>query len=123
MILLCPNSSLAQLSGIGFGLSISGAIFVNKAIDGITALLPDAPSDEIQLALAGTSTAYFNSLSPEIRAQTTDIIIAALQKVFIPVYVGAALALVLSVSFTVSRSPPLLKRESLLTPIAATEDV
>ncbi|KAI6087312.1 major facilitator superfamily domain-containing protein [Hypoxylon rubiginosum] len=91
---------IAQLSGIGFGLSISGAIFVNKAIDGITALLPDAPSDEIQLALAGTSTAYFNSLSPEIRAQTTDIIIAALQKVFIPVYVGAALALVLSVSFT-----------------------
>ncbi|KAI1075118.1 major facilitator superfamily domain-containing protein [Whalleya microplaca] len=91
---------IGQLSGIGFGLSIAGAVFVNKAISGLTALLPTAPYDDIQLTLAGTSSGYFNSLTPDIRTQVTEIIISALQKVFIPVYVGAALALVLSVCFT-----------------------
>ncbi|OTA99736.1 hypothetical protein M426DRAFT_268835 [Hypoxylon sp. CI-4A] len=91
---------LGQLSGIGFGLAVSGAVFVNKAIEDLTILFPEAPVADLQLTLAGTSNGFFNSLSTELRSEAIDVIIGALQKVFIPVYVAAALALVLSVSFT-----------------------
>ena len=95
---------LAQLGGIAFGLAISGAVFVNKAVEGLTLVLPDATPEQLQLALAGTSGHYLQSLSDEVRGRATDAIVSALQSVFIPVYVGAAVALVLSVMFTVSTS-------------------
>ncbi|KAI5867003.1 major facilitator superfamily domain-containing protein [Durotheca rogersii] len=91
---------MGQLSGIGIGLSISGAVFLNEAIQNLRALFPDAPYEQIQLVLAGTSSGYFSSLTPELQGLATNIIVVALRKVFIPVYVGGALALVLSVCFT-----------------------
>ncbi|KAK2759174.1 hypothetical protein FQN54_003274 [Arachnomyces sp. PD_36] len=91
---------LAQLGGIAFGLAIAGAVFINKAIAGLAVLLPDVSRSELQLAISGTSGEYFSSLSGEIRSQSIDIIVGALRAVFIPVYVAAALSLVLSVCFT-----------------------
>jgi len=91
---------LAQLGGIAFGLAIAGAVFINEAISGLSSLLPDVSRSELQLAISGTSGAYFRSLPEELRLQATDTIVLALQKVFIPVYVGAAVSLVLSVCFT-----------------------
>ncbi|KAK0643305.1 major facilitator superfamily domain-containing protein [Cercophora newfieldiana] len=91
---------LAQLGGIAFGLAIAGAVFVNDAVVRLGAVLPDATREEIQLALSGTSGHYLSSLGDELRAAATDAIVQALQKVFIPVYVGAAFCLVLSVMFT-----------------------
>jgi MFS family permease len=91
---------LAQLSGIAFGLAISGAIFINKAIQGLIEVLPDVSREELQLAISGTSGAYFRALPDDVRRRATDTIVIALQNVFIPVYVGAAVGLVLSVCFT-----------------------
>lgn len=99
---------LAQLGGIAFGLAIAGAVFINDAIAGLSALLPDVSRAELQLAISGTSGAYFRALPEGLRAQSLDIIVGAIQKVFIPVYVGAAVSLVLSVCFTVSPSIPVL---------------
>lgn len=93
---------LGQLGGIAFGLAISGAVFVNDAIANLTALLPSVSREQLQLAISGTSGAYLRSLSPEMRAAAMDAVVAALRKVFIPVYVAAAFSLVLSVAFTVS---------------------
>jgi MFS family permease len=93
---------LGQLGGIALGLAIAGAVFVNDAIANLTQVLPDLSREQLQLAISGTSGAYLRSLSPELRAAATDAIVKALQKVFIPVYVGAAFSLVLSVCFTVS---------------------
>lgn len=76
-------------------------MFVNEAIAGLGVLLPDVPREELQGAILGTSGSYLNSLPANIRAAATNTIINALQKVFIPVYVGAAVSLVLSICFTV----------------------
>ncbi|KND89162.1 putative HC-toxin efflux carrier TOXA [Tolypocladium ophioglossoides CBS 100239] len=91
---------LAQLGGIAFGLAIAGAVFINDAIAGLSLILPDVSRSELQLAISGTSGAYFQSLPADLRAQSIDVIVAALQKVFIPVYVGAAVSLIASVCFT-----------------------
>lgn len=95
---------LAQLSGIALGLAIAGAVFINSAIAHLMEVLPGVSREQLQLAVSGTSGAYLRSLSPELRAAATDAIVAALRKVFIPVYVAAAFSLVLSVLFTVSFS-------------------
>jgi hypothetical protein len=95
---------LAQIGGIAFGLAIAGAVFVNDAVTGLAAVLPDASREELQFALSGTSGHYLSSLSEEVRGRATEAIVMALQKVFVPVYVGAAVCLVLSVLFTVSFS-------------------
>jgi hypothetical protein len=93
---------LAQLCGIAFGMAIAGAVFINNAVTSLSAVLPDATREQLQLALSGTSGHYLSTLGVEVREAATDAIVQALQKVFIPVYVGAAFCLVLSVLFTVS---------------------
>lgn len=97
------HSHTAQLAGIGLGLSISGAIYVNQALENLSALLPDVSRDTLQLAITGTSSAYFQSLDPTLRGQAVDIIVAAMDHSFIPVYAGGAFSLVASLLFTVRR--------------------
>nr|XP_036575252.1 MFS drug efflux transporter [Colletotrichum truncatum]KAF6781796.1 MFS drug efflux transporter [Colletotrichum truncatum] len=91
---------LGQLGGIALGLAVAGAVFINEALSGLSALFPDVSRSTLQLAITGTSGAYFKSLSPELREQSTEVIVAAIAKTFIPVYVGAAVSLVVSVCFT-----------------------
>jgi uncharacterized membrane protein YqhA len=98
---------LAQLGGIALGLAIAGAVFVNGAIANLMEVLPGVSREQLQLAISGTSGAYLRSLAPELRVAATDAVVLALRKVFIPVYVGAAFSLVLSVCFTVSFLSPL----------------
>jgi len=100
---------LAQLGGIAFGLAIAGAVFINDAVTNLSAVLPDATREQLQFALAGTSGHYLSSLGEEVRAKATDAIVRALGKVFVPVYVGAAVCLVLSVMFTVCGFFPLFR--------------
>lgn len=97
------------------GLAVSGAVFINKATEGLVAILPDLPVADIQLALAGTSNAFLSSLSAELRQKCTDTIVASMANVFIPVYVGAAVSLVLSVCFTVSTGQAACFRAYVLT--------
>jgi MFS family permease len=44
---------LAQFSGIVFGLSVSGAIFVNEGFKALTAALPQVSADELRAVLSG----------------------------------------------------------------------
>ncbi|KAG8626046.1 hypothetical protein KVT40_006447 [Elsinoe batatas] len=94
---------LAQLGGIAFGLAIAGAVFVNKAISGLEVLLPNASRADLQLAITGTSGAYFRTLPGDLQSQCIDAVVLALRDVFIPVYVGVAVCLVASVCFTQRR--------------------
>ncbi|KAJ9133710.1 MFS general substrate transporter [Pleurostoma richardsiae] len=91
---------LAQMGGIAFGLSIAGAVFINQATSGLSAILPGVSQADLQLALSGTSGSYFQSLPESVRTLATYTIVHAMRKVFIPVYVGAAVSLVVSVCFT-----------------------
>ncbi|KAK5661227.1 hypothetical protein OQA88_11120 [Cercophora sp. LCS_1] len=94
---------LGQLGGIAFGLAIAGAVFVNDAVAGLSKVIPNATREEMQLAISGTSGSYWEKIPENLREPATNAIVAALQKVFIPVYVGAAVCLVLSVCFTKRR--------------------
>ncbi|KAF3010362.1 hypothetical protein E8E14_009434 [Neopestalotiopsis sp. 37M] len=91
---------IAQLGGIGIGLSIAGAVYVNQALEQLSSLLPGVPRDTLQLAITGTSSAYFRSLSEEDRANAIDIIVAAMSHTFVLVYVAGAFCFVASLLFT-----------------------
>ena len=73
---------LAQLSGLAFGLSVGGAIFLNECIHGLTALLPSTPVEEIQQVVAGTSGTFLAQLSPLLKEQALAAIVSAWQKVY-----------------------------------------
>lgn len=101
------NIGPAQTGGIALGLSLSGAIFVNTAVKGLMSALPGVPREELQLAVSGTSGSYFQSLAPEQQEAALEVIVEALSKTFILVYVGAAVTLVCSLLFTVCYLPSL----------------
>ncbi|KAL8935279.1 MAG: hypothetical protein Q9211_004782 [Gyalolechia sp. 1 TL-2023] len=69
---------LAQLLGITFGLSISGAVFLNKAIDGLSKVLPDVSRDQIQTAVLGASGNLFATLPAEVRRRAINVIVDAI---------------------------------------------
>lgn len=75
---------------------------MNSAVNALSSLLPGVSRSELQLAVSGTSGAYFKSLGPEQQTQAVDAIVGALSKVFILVYVGGAVTLVCSCLFKVS---------------------
>ena len=78
---LTHNFPTAQLSGLAFGLSIAGALFLNLAQNALKILLPDTPLTEIQQIISGTSGGFLSSLPPELRQQALDIIVDAWQDV------------------------------------------
>ena len=93
----------AQLGGIALGLTMSGALFVNTAMDGLSTVLPDASDAELQAALSGTSGEYFQSLGESAREAAVSVIVESMSKVYILLYVAAAFCLVLSICFTVRK--------------------
>lgn len=70
-----------QLSGIALALSISGATFVNTALNSLQRLLPSVPRQQLQAAISGTSGNFFATLDPEITSAALEIIMSSLQKV------------------------------------------
>ncbi|KAH6658493.1 major facilitator superfamily domain-containing protein [Truncatella angustata] len=91
---------IAQLGGIGLGLSIGGAVFINESLDNLSVLLPDISRDNLQLVITGTSSAALRGLTPEVRQQVIDVIVQAMGDVFILTYVAGAFCLVASMLFT-----------------------
>ncbi|OJD18667.1 hypothetical protein AJ78_01363 [Emergomyces pasteurianus Ep9510] len=88
---------LAQLLGITFGLSISAAVFVNYAINGLIQTIPNVTHDEIESALLGASGNILAQLPAEVREASLAVIVEGIKKVYIPVYVSGAVGLVTSV--------------------------
>ncbi|KAL2018286.1 hypothetical protein VTK56DRAFT_990 [Thermocarpiscus australiensis] len=89
---------ISQLGGMTLGLSISGAVFVNTAVNNLESAL-GLPRLQISQLVAGASNHVLETLSPALRNLTLDIIVASWQKAFIIVYVGAAASLVVSILF------------------------
>lgn len=90
---------VGQLTGITFGLSISGAVFINTATSGLHDALPQIPVEELSHVVAGASNQVFESLSLEQRSRALEIIVQSWNKTFICVYVAAAASLISSVFF------------------------
>lgn len=84
------------------GLSVSGAVFINTAEQGLIKALPNISRDQISQMVAGASNDVIKSLSEELRTVAFEVIVSSWQKVFICVYVGAAVSFVASVFMNVS---------------------
>ncbi|KAI1374178.1 MFS general substrate transporter [Hypoxylon crocopeplum] len=95
---------IAQLSGMTFGLAISGAIFVNLAQNGLYQVLPDVPREQVNQLVAGTSGGLLQTFSPEVQDAALDVIVSAWSKIFIVVYVGAAVSLLCAIFFKNGRA-------------------
>ncbi|KAJ5375246.1 Major facilitator superfamily domain general substrate transporter [Penicillium concentricum] len=94
---------LAQLIGITMGLSISGAVFVNIASNGLFALLPGYPQSQVRQIVSGTSSKLLASLSENMREQALIVIVSAWKNIFICVYVAAAVSLICSIFMSHNR--------------------
>ncbi|KAF7183027.1 hypothetical protein CNMCM7691_002862 [Aspergillus felis] len=101
---------VSQLGDIVLALGIAGAIFVNKSTNGLINLLPDADPDAIKNAIGGTASGFFKTLSKTQQTAALDIIVEAIDDVYILLIVAGALGGILSV---------FLKREKLFIEVAA----
>lgn len=80
------------------GLSISGAVFVNTAVNSLE-LATGLPPREVAQLVAGASNNVLGTLPPAMRTLALDIIVTSWRKAFIVVYVGAAASLVAALFF------------------------
>ncbi|QKX59533.1 uncharacterized protein TRUGW13939_06667 [Talaromyces rugulosus] len=101
---------VSQLGGIVLALGIAGAIFVNKATSGLLSFLPDSDPADIKNAIGGTASGFFNTLSEKQQSGALDIIVEAMDDVYILLIFAGALGTILSV---------FLKREKLFIEAAA----
>jgi MFS family permease len=86
----------AQISGVTIALAIANSVFLNKSQTTIQALLPDVPTQEIQQAIAGAGSQFFNNLTGPVREEVLQAIVSAMSKTYILVITAGALVIVLS---------------------------
>jgi hypothetical protein len=84
-----------------FGLAIGGSIFVNTAQNGLYQVLPDVPKETVDQLVAGTTSEFIGTLSPELKVASLKVIVSSWQNVFIVIYVGAAVSLLCSLFLNV----------------------
>ncbi|KAM3538734.1 hypothetical protein ARSEF1564_008340 [Beauveria bassiana] len=70
----------AQLLGITSGLSFSGAVFTNTALENLRGLLPDVSAEELQRALSGAAGDFFQKLDADTRKAVLRTIMSAINK-------------------------------------------
>ncbi|KAI0529974.1 major facilitator superfamily transporter [Xylaria digitata] len=91
-----PFMMMAQYTGITIGLSVSGALFVNKSLIGLCQLLPTFSDIELNSLISGTSGDGIDVVPVALRGRTIDALVNSLRDTFILSFVAAAVALVLS---------------------------
>lgn len=72
---------VAQLLSVSLALSISGAIFVNRASSGLEHILVGFPREDIQAALLGLSGDFLATLDPAQKTEVLNVIVHSLSKV------------------------------------------
>ncbi|KAL7626076.1 hypothetical protein AAE478_002846 [Parahypoxylon ruwenzoriense] len=84
--------NISQGSSQLIGLAIASAIFQSEAFSGIRNILgPQYSNADIQAAIAGTRSEVLTAAAPEIREAAIDVIVRAIDKVWILVIAGGAL--------------------------------
>lgn len=104
-VLLADPKISAQIGGIALALAIAGSVFVNSAQNALVTILPDYPLSELQQAISGTSSAFFNGLPDDTRTMALDALIKALQKVYVRPYFGTTQSLTCTLLLVVLSVP------------------
>ncbi|KAL8669403.1 MAG: hypothetical protein Q9168_006003 [Polycauliona sp. 1 TL-2023] len=95
-----PNAigfiSIGQSLGVVVFLSVAGTIFNNEAIKAVKPILVSFSESDVEEAIAGTSSAIFETLDETTRARVIEAIIQSLDKVYGLVIGGGALVFILA---------------------------
>ncbi|KAI9891417.1 MAG: hypothetical protein M1814_002736 [Vezdaea aestivalis] len=86
-----------QITGVTICLAIANSIFLNQSATKIGALLPDASVEDIKSAITGTGSAFFNTLSEDMKKQVLHIIIESISRTFILALTAGCLSVVLAI--------------------------
>ncbi|KAL8929700.1 MAG: hypothetical protein Q9172_000379 [Xanthocarpia lactea] len=84
-----------QIGGVTISLAIANSVFLNKSSQGILALLPEIPKEQVRAAISGAGSAFLSSLDEATRKGVLLAIVDAMQNVYILSIVAGALALLL----------------------------
>lgn len=96
--------TISQMMGIALGTGLSGAVFVNRAHQGLHSIFPSATADEISSAVAGVGSDLIDDAAQETAEAAIHVIAMAIQDAFVPVFVTGAVAFLASMA---------MKREKL----------
>jgi hypothetical protein len=88
--------TLAQFTGITITLAIANAVFLNSSQNRIVEILPNVPLAEIQSAMQGSRTDFFQTLNPDQKTAVLNAIVNAVDKTYILVIVAGSLVATLS---------------------------
>ena len=69
--------------GVLVTLAICGTVMLNTAVSGLATVLADFPPDIIESVVAGTAGDTFESLPPDVRSAALDVIVGAINTVYI----------------------------------------
>lgn len=85
-----------QISGVTISLAIANSVFLNQSEDGIRAILPNVPSEQIQAAISGAGSDLLQTLDAATREGVLSAIVDSMSKVYILDIVAAVTALLLA---------------------------
>ncbi|PLN86962.1 MFS drug efflux transporter [Aspergillus taichungensis] len=91
--------AFAQLSAPSVTMAIANAIFLNKSTLQIARVLPTWPRADIQRVISGLGGADLKSLDADTRQRVIHIIVRNISRAYILCFVGAAVAIIISVYF------------------------
>lgn len=89
--------SLAQLTGGTIALAISNSVFLSRASEGISAVVPNASKQSVQSAISGASSQFFQKLDPGVKEAVLEAVTNAISRVYILPITGAAMSIGLAV--------------------------
>ncbi|KAL8805547.1 MAG: hypothetical protein Q9200_005387 [Gallowayella weberi] len=84
-----------QIGGVTISLAIANSLFLNKSSQGILAVLPTIPKEQVQAAISGAGSAFLRQLDEGAKQGVLVAIVDAMSQVYILDIVAGALALVL----------------------------
>jgi hypothetical protein len=110
-VMLPPSDANAAVGFMSFGqalggiavLGVAGSVFQNLALKYIAPVLPGATAAEIQGVMAGTKSAYYQSLDPTSKTRVVEAITKALSRTFAVSIAATAVAFIGSLFMSVSR--------------------
>ncbi|KAL8753098.1 MAG: hypothetical protein Q9184_005521 [Pyrenodesmia sp. 2 TL-2023] len=88
--------SAGQIGGVTISLAIANSVFLNKSTNGIQAVLPDIPNDQVQAAISGAGSVFLAALDDRMKRLVLEAIVNAMQNVYILAIVAGSVALLLA---------------------------
>lgn len=85
-----------QVGGVTISLAIANSVFLNRSSNGIQAVLPDIPKDQVQAAISGAGSVFLTALDDGTKRLVLEAIVNAMKNVYILTIVAGSVGLLLA---------------------------